>query len=60
MAGSTGEGMHDFTNSLARLVEEDWGDLRTAEKYAPNTEALRSKVRGIEVKADLLVSKVKS
>jgi twitching motility protein PilT len=59
MAGSVEEGMHDFTRSLARLVEEDWVDLRTAEKYAPNAEALRAKVRGIEVKADVLVSKAK-
>ncbi|MEM7227389.1 MAG: PilT/PilU family type 4a pilus ATPase [Planctomycetota bacterium] len=57
MAGSEHEGMHDFTSSLAKLVEEDFVDLRTAEKYAPNAEALRSRVRGIEVKADTLVSK---
>ncbi|MHC5023781.1 MAG: type IV pilus twitching motility protein PilT [Planctomycetota bacterium] len=59
MAGSKEEGMHDFTQSLARLVEEEWVDVRTALRYAPNVEALRSKVRGIEVKADVLVSKVK-
>jgi twitching motility protein PilT len=58
--GSSGEGMHDFTSSLAKLVEDDWVDLKTAERYAPNAEALRSKVRGIEVKADMLVSRVKS
>ena len=58
--GSEHEGMHDFTSSLARLVNEDWVDLRTAERYAPNAEALRSKVRGIEVKADTLISRVKS
>ncbi len=53
------EGMHSFTQSLARLVEEDWVDLRTAERYAPNRDALRSKIRGIEVAADKLVSRVK-
>jgi twitching motility protein PilT len=57
MHGSEHEGMHDFTNSLARLVQEDWVDLRTAEKYAPNPEALRAKVRGIEVKAETLVTR---
>lgn len=57
MAGSVDEGMHDFTASLARLVREDWVDLQTAERYAPNAEALRSNIRGIEVKADVLVSK---
>jgi twitching motility protein PilT len=59
LATSSGEGMHDFTSSLARLVDEDWVDLRVAERYAPNPEALRSKVRGIQVKADTLVSRVK-
>ncbi|MCI0631309.1 MAG: PilT/PilU family type 4a pilus ATPase [Phycisphaerales bacterium] len=57
MHGSAQEGMHTFTDSLARLVEEDWVDLKTAERYAPNAEALRSKVRGIKVKADVLVSR---
>ena len=35
-------------------------DMKTAERYAPNAEALRSKVRGIRVKADVLVSRVKA
>ena len=49
-----------FTDSLARLVEEDWVDLQTAVRFAPNADALRSKIRGIKVKADVLVSRVKS
>ena len=57
MAGSEHEGMHDFTMSLAKLVEGDWVDLATAIKYAPNAEALRSVVRGIQVKADVLILK---
>ncbi len=57
MAGSREDGMHNFTNSLARLVDEDFVDLKTAERYAPNAESLRAKVRGIDVKADVLVSK---
>jgi twitching motility protein PilT len=59
MAGSTHEGMHSFTESLAKLVENDFVDLKTAERYAPNAEALRSRVRGIQVKADVLVSRKK-
>jgi hypothetical protein len=51
--------MHDFTSSLAKLVEEEWVDLRVAEKYAPNREALVSKVRGIHVSADKLIQRVK-
>ena len=57
MAGSAEEGMHLFNTSLALLIEHDWIDLKTAEQYSPNREALRSAVRGISVKADLLVSK---
>ena len=57
--GSESEGMHDFTTSLARLVEENWVDLKTAERFAPNREALRSRVRGIDVKADKLVHRIK-
>lgn len=56
---SQAEGMHGFTDSLARLVEEEWIDLKIAERYAPNAEALRSKVRGIHVKADTLIQRVK-
>jgi hypothetical protein len=36
---------------------QDWVDLKTAEKYSPNRDQLRSKVRGIDVKSDVLVSK---
>jgi twitching motility protein PilT len=58
--GSEHEGMHDFTSSLAKLVDEDWVELKVAERYAPNRDALKSKVRGIQVKADVLISRVKS
>ncbi|MCA9291590.1 MAG: PilT/PilU family type 4a pilus ATPase [Phycisphaerales bacterium] len=57
--GSAAEGMHDFTASLTRLVEEDWVDLKTAERFAPNREALLSKVRGIQVKGDSLIQRIK-
>lgn len=57
MSGSVEEGMHDFTIRLGQMIEDNWLDLRTAEKYAPHPEELRSRVRGIDVKADSLVSK---
>ena len=60
VAGSVEEGMHDFTASLHRLVKEGWIDPQVAATYAPNPEALRSRLRGIDVKADLLVSKRRS
>ncbi|MHC4414950.1 MAG: type IV pilus twitching motility protein PilT [Planctomycetota bacterium] len=59
ITSSEHEGMHDFTSSLTRLVEEEWVDLRTAVRYAPNREALVSKVRGIKVAADKLIQRVK-
>jgi twitching motility protein PilT len=59
VAGSAQEGMHTFTDSLARLVKEDFVDLKTAERYAPNAEQLKSKFRGIDVKSDVLVSRIK-
>jgi twitching motility protein PilT len=43
----------------AIIAGEDWVDLRAAERYAPNAEALRSRVRGIKVAADKLIQRVK-
>lgn len=59
MAGCASEGMHDFTTSLTGLVEKGWVDLRVAERFAPNVEALRARVRGIALKAETLVSRVR-
>ena len=60
MAGATEEGMHDFTTSLYRLIKTGFVDMHVAEEYAPHREALRSKIRGIDIKADVLVSKIHS
>jgi len=60
IAGSHSEGMHSFTDSLVRLVEEESVDLKVAEQYAPNRDVLISRVRGVEVAADKLVTRVKS
>jgi twitching motility protein PilT len=59
ISGSTQEGMHSFTDSLAKLIKENFIDLKTGERYAPNAEQLRSKFRGIDVKSDVLVSRIK-
>ncbi len=59
IASSTSEGMHSFTDSLVRLVEEDFIDLKVAEQYAPNREALISRIRGVEMPADKLIQRVK-
>jgi len=47
-------GMHDFTQDLARLVREEWIDPKIAYEVAPNPEALKMAVRGIEVKRGTL------
>jgi twitching motility protein PilT len=44
---SYGEGMLDFTESLRKLVEEEYIELRVAEQYAPNVEELKMALKGI-------------
>ncbi len=58
LQGSEHEGMHTFTSSLVKLVEEEYVDLKVAERYAPNAESLRSRIRGVQVKADSLIRRV--
>jgi len=45
------EGMQDFTESLRKLVEEEWVDLKVALEYAPNVEELRMALKGIRTTA---------
>lgn len=41
------EGMQDFTDSLQRLVMEEWIDLKVGLEYAPNVEELKMALKGI-------------
>lgn len=41
------EGMQDFTDSLHKLVEEEYIDLKIAYEYAPNIEELKMALKGI-------------
>lgn len=59
IADSTHDGMHTFTDSLFRLVTDNYVDLKTAEEFAPHPEQLHSKVHGIAVKSDSLVSRLR-
>ena len=43
----TGEGMQDFTESLRKLVEEEWIELKIALQYAPKVEELKMALKGI-------------
>jgi twitching motility protein PilT len=45
------EGMQDFTMSLKNLVDKELIDRATAFEVAPNVDALRMALKGIEVKA---------
>jgi twitching motility protein PilT len=52
---STEEGMRSFTFSLAELIEKEMVHYDTAMEYAPNREALASKVKGIQTASRGLV-----
>jgi len=45
------EGMQDFTESLRKLVMEEWIDLKVAIQYAPNVEELKMALKGIRTTA---------
>lgn len=45
------EGMQDFTMSLKKLIDEELIDRPTAFEVAPNVEALKMALKGIEVKS---------
>ncbi len=59
IVGKNEEGMQTFTYALAELVKKEWVSLQTAMEYAPNREALASTLKGVEVKAQGLVSRIK-
>jgi len=49
------EGMQDFTMSLKNLVEERMIDRATAFEVAPNAEALKMALKGIQVKESAIL-----
>jgi twitching motility protein PilT len=57
--GQNEEGMQSFTWALAELVRKDWVAMSVAMSYAPNREALASTLKGVEVKAQTLVSRIR-
>ena len=59
ISGSREAGMHNFTMSLAELVEKELVYLDTALEYAPNREQLIGHVRGIKATAQTLVHRIK-
>jgi Tfp pilus assembly pilus retraction ATPase PilT len=59
IVGRCEEGMQSFTWALADLVKKEWVLMATAMDFAPNREALASTLKGVEVKAQGLVSRIK-
>ncbi len=57
---SASDGMRSFTRSLAELVEKDFVTLKEAMESAPNREALQSMLKGVLVRADTLVTRVRA
>jgi twitching motility protein PilT len=45
---STNEGMIDITDSLTKLVEQDYVDVKVASDYAPNVDELKMRLKGIK------------
>ncbi len=53
------EGMRDFTQSLCELVNQERVHRDVAFDYAPNREALKSRLKGIDTAGDGLISRVR-
>ena len=51
--------MRDFTQSLCELVNNEWVHREVAFDYAPNREALRSRLKGIDTAGDGLIGRVR-
>ena len=57
---SVAEGMRSMTYSLAELCKKELVSVQTAMAYAPNQSALDSALKGLEVKAQTLVHRVRA
>jgi twitching motility protein PilT len=57
---SVPEGMRSFTFSLAELCKKEWVSVQTAMAFAPNQNALDSALKGLEVKAQTLVHRIRA
>ena len=59
VSNSRSDGMQSFTQALAELVEKEWIAVQTAMDYAPNRDALKSMLKGVQVKSASLVGRIK-
>lgn len=53
---SYADGMVDYTESLRKLIQEEYIDLKTAYNYAPNPEELKMALKGIRSTAASILS----
>ncbi|MBL9001897.1 MAG: PilT/PilU family type 4a pilus ATPase [Phycisphaerae bacterium] len=60
IVGKNEEGMQSFTHALYELVRKEWVAMSVAMDYAPNRDALASALKGVEVKNQGLVSRIKA
>jgi twitching motility protein PilT len=60
IVGQNEEGMQSFTKALADLVMKEWVALNTAMDFAPNRDALSSMLKGVQVRTQGMVSRIKS
>ncbi|MEK6702441.1 MAG: PilT/PilU family type 4a pilus ATPase [Planctomycetota bacterium] len=54
------DGMHGFTWSLSELVKKEWVTKQVAMDFAPNRDALDSMIKGLEVRAQTMVNRVRT
>ena len=52
---STAEGMIDMTQSIAKLIQEDYVLRKVGLQLAPNKERLQMELRGISVDAGRII-----
>ncbi|HYF15699.1 MAG TPA: PilT/PilU family type 4a pilus ATPase [Phycisphaerales bacterium] len=60
IVGRNEEGMQSATKSLCDLVTKEWVSMTTALEFAPNRDALTSLLKGVQLKSQGLVSRIKA
>jgi len=59
VSNSLSEGMRTFTYSLAEMVNKEWTSMSTALEYAPNPDALKSMIKGLQVRVQSTVGRIR-
>jgi len=59
ISAARSDGMRSFNDSLAELVDKEWIEMSTALELSPNRESLESIIKGVQVKSQGLVGRIK-